>query len=145
MDNLFNYFSKIDDIKLKDHIDVLEFIDLEKEDYEEFIKFSDDKYNRIRLDKYSTDKFEFMILCWNKGQESSIHDHPENGCILKILEGRILEKVYDNMKLIKNNILKDNDVSYREKSKITHKIIPLEKTVSLHIYSPPNYVPNVLN
>jgi cysteine dioxygenase len=146
MDKLFDYFSNLNDINLKEHVDAneLKLCNL-KEECKSFIKFSDEKYNRIRLDNYCTDKFEFIIICWNKGQESQIHDHPENGCILKILSGKILEEVYDdNLNLIKNNYLTKDDISYREKDKITHKIIPLEESISLHIYSAPNYTPNIL-
>lgn len=143
MDELYKYFLKLDDINLKEHIDVLKHINFEKKDYEKYIKFCHKNYNRIKLDEYSTDKFEIMILCWNKDQESNIHDHPNNGCILKILDGKIIEEVYDNkLKLIKKNLLETDDISYKEKNKIIHKIIPLEKTISLHIYSPPNYISN---
>lgn len=32
-----------------------------------------------------------MILCWNEGQSSAIHDHADSHCFLKVLKGDLME------------------------------------------------------
>jgi len=86
-----------------------------------------------------------IIICWNSNQSSKIHDHPDNGCLLKVLQGSLTEYNYkfnDNDLQIKNcNKLNVNDIGYQEGSTGLHKICNENnnKVISLHIYSPPNY------
>lgn len=35
-----------------------------------------------------------MILCWNEGQSSAIHDHADSHCFLKVLKGSLMEVKY---------------------------------------------------
>lgn len=35
-----------------------------------------------------------MILCWNEGQSSAIHDHADSHCFLKVLQGSLMEVKY---------------------------------------------------
>jgi cysteine dioxygenase len=38
--------------------------------------------------------FSLMLLCWNPGKFSPIHDHPSDGCWLRVLEGAVQEVRY---------------------------------------------------
>jgi cysteine dioxygenase len=40
-----------------------------------------------------------MILCWNTGQESPIHDHPNSHCFMKTLQGEVHEELYKKPEL----------------------------------------------
>jgi predicted metal-dependent enzyme (double-stranded beta helix superfamily) len=60
-------------------------------DWIKYIKYNNNKYNRIRLDNLSNSKFEIYIICWKPMQLSPIHDHSENGCIMKVLDGSLKE------------------------------------------------------
>lgn len=35
-----------------------------------------------------------MILCWNEGQASTIHDHADSHCFMKVLKGALTEIKY---------------------------------------------------
>lgn len=35
-----------------------------------------------------------MILCWNEGQSSTIHDHADSHCFMKVLKGGLTEIKY---------------------------------------------------
>lgn len=35
-----------------------------------------------------------MILCWNEGQSSSVHDHADSHCFMKVLKGGLTEVKY---------------------------------------------------
>ena len=109
-------------------------------DWKEYISFSDIGYQRRRI--IAGNQVEILILSWKKGQCSKIHDHPENGCILKVLSGKIKEKRYSKrMELEKEHVYQTDQISYIDNLKHYHSIEPLEDTVSLHIYSPPFYKP----
>ena len=89
--------------------------------------------NIVYKDKY----YEIVLISWKKDVITPIHDHPKNGCILKVLEGQLSEDYYDNGKII-NKLLNKNDIAYRDDGEI-HTIKALENSYSLHIYSPPNF------
>ena len=38
--------------------------------------------------------YSLLLLCWNPGRESSIHNHPCDGCFVKTLRGCIRETMY---------------------------------------------------
>ena len=111
------------------------------EDWKKYVKYNSEKYNKILI--LRNEFIEVFIICWNENQESRIHDHPLNGCLLKCLEGHLIEDIFtnENYKIkyeYSNNIVKNN-IGYRSGNTILHKIKPHISSVSLHIYSPPNF------
>lgn len=127
-------------------------------DWEKYVKFSNTIYNKVYLD-CSTDLFDLILICWNNGQQSTPHDHPDDGCLMKILDGELTEKIYtknintsikvhvdcengcDKYSYAKTNFYKKTQISYREGKNVIHDVINADniKTVSLHIYAPPKY------
>ena len=98
------------------------------------------KYNKIKLTDFSNDKFELVLICWDEKSETLIHDHPDNGCVLYLMDGELEEELYNkSLKLIKKSIYKSKSISYMDNNKGYHKIKCQKKAISLHIYSPPNY------
>ena len=82
------------------------------------------------------------LITWQKDSISKIHDHSENGCLMKILEGKISENLYDsNLNHIKNNIYYKDNIAYIDNLIGYHSIknIHTKPSYSLHIYSPTNY------
>lgn len=59
----------------------------------EWLKYA--KFNKFRYTRNLVDsgngKFNLMVLCWGEGNSSSIHDHPNSDCIMKILAGQLTE------------------------------------------------------
>ena len=110
-------------------------------DWLDHVCYSEITYNRKQICCDNT--HEMLILSW-LNQSSKIHDHPEKGCILKVLEGEVIEEIYttdknNNPIFITRNMLKQGDIGYRESNKIIHKIVCLDKAVTMHIYADPNY------
>ena len=105
-------------------------------DWINYIKYNDDKYNKIYV--YDEIEYEMVLICWKKGQKSNIHCHPEKGCLMKILQGQLVEIRYDN-DFVKENILSANCMSYIEGKNGLHSVDAIDNTVSLHIYSPPHF------
>lgn len=110
-------------------------------DWIKYIKYTDCTYHRIRLDHLSNRKFEMYLICWKPEQSSPIHDHSENGCIMKVLDGSLKETLYDyDLKSQNETIINKNYISFINNHIGLHKIEAIDFSVSLHIYSPPNYI-----
>ena len=110
-------------------------------DWKKYVKINDIKYNRNSI--FKNNVFEVVIITWKKEQNVGIHRHPSRGCLFKILQGEMSEKVYnksnDTYILKEENFYKKNQVSYIEDSIGYHSVenVNNDTTVSLHIYSPP--------
>jgi len=59
----------------------------------EWLKYA--KFNKFRYTRNLVDagngKFNLMVLCWGEGNGSSIHNHPNSDCVMKILAGQLTE------------------------------------------------------
>lgn len=94
-------------------------------------------FNRSKV--YTSLNFDIFVISWSKGYTTPLHSHPENGCILKVLQGELLEtiKQNDNIEII--NKYETNNVSYMHNNKGSHQIEALTSTFSLHVYSPSGF------
>ena len=122
------------------------------DDWKKYVNLNTEKYTRNIV--FSNDETDIILICWNNHQSSGIHDHPDRGCLLKVLEGELNEYVYiyksddvDNnnkMKFLKVNKLSKDQISYKQGKCALHDIRNEKDspTMSLHIYCPPNYKPN---
>lgn len=88
---------------------------------------------------YRSDNIELILISWKKDYSTKYHFHPENGCILKVLEGTLMENIKSKDDIVKMNIYNQNNVSYMHNDKGSHQIISLSNVFSLHIYSPPGF------
>lgn len=110
--------------------------------------FNNYGYQRIKLNEFSNNIFEFILIIWKPNSLSKIHDHPENGCLMKILNGTIDEHEYNNKLEFKAYWkLSKGMISYIEKNNTLHSISNTsdEFAFTLHIYTPPNYTSNTYN
>lgn len=96
----------------------------------------------------ATDGFNYglLVLCWNGGMESKIHNHPCDGCFVKVLRGTIKETRYsydqqtDAITLLSEFEGQEGDVAYMDDFVGLHKIGNPSKdvgAVTLHLYTPP--------
>lgn len=131
----------IEEIKKSNNFDLYDILNNYKDDdWKKFISINVNSYNRVKI--FENEKLDIYIITWNTKQKANIHDHSDNGCWLKVLKGQLIEKIYDsNLKLLKKNILRENEISFMKNDIGYHSITNEENniSVSLHIYSPPNY------
>ena len=59
-------------------------------DWKRFAKFDKYKYTR-NLVHEGNGKFNLMLLCWAEGNSSTIHDHADAHCFVKVLDGGLRE------------------------------------------------------
>ena len=103
-------------------------------------------YNYYKNLVFRNDDLEIYIITWISGASSRIHDHPEKGCLLKVLQGELTETEYtkDDLDINYKNTktLKKDDIGFQISNTILHKINNNMKdiAVSLHIYSKPNFM-----
>jgi cysteine dioxygenase len=123
--------------------DMLERLVIPTEEIQGHTAFSDKKYARNLVCK--TDRFEIMVMCWNAGQRSSIHDHAGSLGGLKILHGELTESLFEKATngMIKSLTSADYTVGDTrvEETALIHQISNLQgeggKAISVHIYMPP--------
>jgi cysteine dioxygenase len=109
-------------------------------DWREYININDETYNKEVV--FRNDIFEIIIITWGKNQGADVHDHADNGCWMKILDGSLEEKLYDkDLNILNTNILKKGAMGFMNNDKGYHSISNTNDgiTVSLHIYNPPNH------
>ncbi len=85
------------------------------------------------------DIYGMYLIVWNPYCETSIHNHPEGGCLMKVLEGSILQHKFRNSELLtESEELKSGDVTYINDNIGLHRIINnnMNYAYSLHLYSP---------
>lgn len=110
-----------------------------------YLEKKEKNYYKLKLPYTDyNDMFNMYIIKWSPGSLSPIHNHPELGCIMRILEGDVLEKKYDHDIKLESEILlssnKDYDINlkttYIDDSQNYHSISNISKkpAYTLHIY-----------
>ena len=90
------------------------------------------------------EKFELILLCWEEGQKTAIHDHGGEECWVKVIQGEFRETIYKvdeagELKVVKSIISKAGDISYMVDFMGCHRLENLSNTrsMSLHLYAKP--------
>mgnify|MGYP001253029261 CR=1 FL=1 len=81
--------------------------------------------------------FELYLLKWYPSSVTPIHNHPyNNGCVMKILHGKLIENVYKNNNYqLFTNTYKKNDIFFID-NKLLHRVYNNTRYISysLHLY-----------
>lgn len=109
------------------------------EDWRKYVKHTKNSYTRVKL--HEQYEYEIYLIIWDCNSKTPIHDHADNGCWLKVLDGKIHEKKYsDTLNLLYDNVYENGDISYMNNNVGFHSIINSDKiSYTLHVYSPPNH------
>lgn len=145
---LSDYISKEIDkgFELLNLQEYLRDFDLSSVDFS-FVQFDEHQYKRNLV--FRDHNIDVVFIGWGSGHASAIHDHPENFCIVRIIKNELTEEIYLNRgeeKVEKQTTkkLKEGGITHIRGKAVVHRICNFseEKTISLHIYSPPNYKTN---
>ena len=101
------------------------------------------KYTRNLI--ATDDRFSLMLLVWNPHKESPIHDHPCQGCWMRVISGSVVEHRYardaEAHRLVPTSVTtaSTGDTLYIDDSFGLHKVAnPTDGlAMTLHLYSPP--------
>ena len=66
---------------------------VEGADLTRYQHWSSERYTRTKF--YHGDRFEILVLCWQEGQVSPIHDHANSICTMVVLEGAAVTTMFD--------------------------------------------------
>jgi cysteine dioxygenase len=144
---------RLDEIFSEDTVDVDEVKELlesyksKKDDWKKYAIFDTHRYTR-NLVAEGNGKYNLMLLCWGPGMGSSIHDHADAHCFVKMLQGELLETQYEwpdqgvdkPMTPRSKTTYDTNGVAYINDSIGLHRMenpSHTEYTVSMHLYIPP--------
>eukprot|EP00455_Lapot_gusevi_P018122 TRINITY_DN1982_c0_g1_i4.p1 TRINITY_DN1982_c0_g1~~TRINITY_DN1982_c0_g1_i4.p1 ORF type:complete len:220 (-),score=85.28 TRINITY_DN1982_c0_g1_i4:328-918(-) len=109
-------------------------------------EFFDEKRYTRNLIATDNDKFALMLLCWNKGNESAIHDHAGSNCWLRVVSGTVVETRFrfpegeEALQQTQVSTCPNGSVAYIHDTIGLHRISNAsndEPAVTLHLYSPP--------
>ena len=130
-------------IPLKDLLSSLVALDITRDDVAEAVRFDGAGYQRIII--HHGTHFEALVLCWQSGQGSPIHDHAGSSCAVRIVEGRATETTYRRSP--SGQLYPSQSRSYKQGSVTgchdqgTHQVANLQPAgqnlITLHVYSPP--------
>lgn len=139
-----------------DHIEamlaLLDAVRISPAEWKLYTRFEAGRYTRNLVAR--TDKFALLILCWEKGMESPIHDHSGSSCFVKILEGGLREKLFESpppdaegqpaagpapLALKSDRVLTAGQVTYINDKMGLHSMGSAndERCITMHIYCPP--------
>ncbi len=115
------------------------------DDWKEYALFDPSRYTRNLVHRCSY--FEVLLLCWESGQASPIHDHAGQDCWMAVLEGELEEQHYSAPGGARSGPLREGrrtqvsrgGVSFIQDGIALHRIRPLHgaRGMSLHLYSRP--------
>ncbi len=97
-----------------------------------------DNYSKISVEK--NEAFELVLICWEKEQQSPIHNHDIDEAWTYILKGELTEEVYqnnDNPTLEDTLVLSQKNISsIKKEGGNVHRLINSYdgRSVSLHLY-----------
>eukprot|EP00744_Colponema_vietnamica_P003009 GILI01004661.1.p1 GENE.GILI01004661.1~~GILI01004661.1.p1 ORF type:complete len:234 (+),score=37.46 GILI01004661.1:63-764(+) len=125
--------------------DLLERYDSSLGDWKKYAYFDEGRYTRNLV---ATDQktYTLILLCWAKGQGSPVHDHPCDGCFVRVVDGAIRETRYENkigcgtLREISCKQFQEGQVTYITDDLGLHKMENPnsdKETVTLHLYTPP--------
>mmetsp|Transcript_25342 Transcript_25342/g.37537 ORF Transcript_25342/g.37537 Transcript_25342/m.37537 type:complete len:236 (+) Transcript_25342:328-1035(+) len=103
------------------------------------------------------DTYTLLLLCWNPNKASPIHDHPCDGCWMRVLQGSINEKRYRNelndgascqgqgqehgqeLVCTQDSTFREGEQTFIDDQLGLHKVgnPGNELAISMHLYSPP--------
>ena len=113
------------------------------DDWISYVNECGKSYNRELI--YSSPEYDLVIITWCKDQGCKIHNHPENGCTVKILQNSITEELYnpDTLELCKSSTYKKGEIMYIDDTIGYHRMCNKcdDPCVSLHVYAPGKYKP----
>lgn len=121
-------------------------LNLGKAEWINYANFDPDRPYTRNLLVSDSQTFTLALMCWNPMKESVIHDHPCDGCWMRVCEGEVEEVRYvadaeaDRLIESQKQRYKQGTIAFINDSIGYHKVgnpSPTKQAVSLHLYCPP--------
>jgi cysteine dioxygenase len=115
------------------------------DDWRRFALFDPEVYTRNLVGR--NEQFEMLLLCWNLGQQSPIHNHAGQNCWMGVMEGEIEEILFSPpagegpgpLAQMNSKIHVQGRVGFINDDIALHRVRPVagKRGISLHLYSKP--------
>ncbi len=118
-------------------------LDSDESDLAPHLHFAQQKYQRNLV--FRNEKFEVLLLCFESGQRTPIHDHAGCACGVKVIQGKGVETGFENSDggwlfatgswpLPTEGVVGSEDMDIHQLSNLQPTG---QRLVTLHVYSPP--------
>lgn len=120
---------------------ILKRLDLDSSELSAYESWDKQGYSRNCMEK--NDRYELLLLCWNPGDRTPIHNHGGQRCWVYQISGEIEEIRFDTSdsepKEIYRQTLKPNQLTYIDDAMACHVLAnPGDvRSVSIHVYAAP--------
>lgn len=121
---------------------ILKSMKLPIAEFKKYATWSETCYTRNCIAE--NEKFELILICWEKEQVTAIHDHGGEECWVYFIEGDFREHVYTEteggeLSIVKTTNTKAGDISYMIDFMGFHNLENLsdKRSMSLHLYAKP--------
>jgi cysteine dioxygenase len=120
--------------------------DASNNEWRKFAFFDDDKLYTRNLVATDNETFTLLILCWNPHKSSPIHDHPCDGCWMRVIDNTVNEQQFKISETDSHEFIKTGETDFLSGQCAFiddgigfHKVanntdLP---SVTMHLYSPP--------
>ena len=104
------------------------------------IRYATEPYTRIPI--HRDEHIEIVVICFASGQTSSVHDHQGSNCVIRVVQGKVLECLFrrssETLDINSHHSLHTGEISGLDGHQI-HQLSNLDPqgTVLLNFYSPP--------
>lgn len=130
---------------------MLNHIEFGADEVADLCKWDSDSYQKVVIE--SGEDYELTLICWEKGQETKVHDHNSAQSWICVLEGELTEHLYYNsdpgspLLLRFKETINPKSASYTNDELGVHKITNTNegRTISLHYYTKPQKEINVFD
>lgn len=124
------------------YLTVLERIDIAEEAYAPHCSWSSKQYTRNCIVR--TPEFELLLICYEPGQRTSIHDYDSQQAWVMPVVGEVVEERFQadaklGLKRTSSAVLGPGSFSYFDNSGSIHRYLNVsgERAVTLNLYAPP--------
>lgn len=129
---------------------ILKSLDLPLEELREKGTWSKDHYTRNCI--FENEDLELILLCWEAGQATPVHDHGGEECWVYFVDGNFKETIFtenEEEKLVPSKVtnVTTGDLTYMIDSMGYHDLQNVDQTrsMSIHLYANPIPRCNALN
>jgi cysteine dioxygenase len=140
---LENLIEKLDQCSEEDYPNIASMLDLSESECSNYEHWLDNRYSRILISRNK--KYELLLLCWGRGQDTPIHCHNSQECWVYAVEGSLSEKRYSynekeaTMQFEDSGILNRGEVSFMSDEMGYHSLSNTNtgRSMTLHLYVNP--------
>ncbi len=142
LNSLSELVQVLDEVERKNYTTILKSMQLPKAEFEKFATWSETCYTRNCI--VENENFELILICWEKGQVTAIHDHGGEECWVYFVDGNFKENIYSQkengeLTIEKTTNAKPGDIAYMIDFMGFHNLenTSNKRAMSLHLYAKP--------